>query len=103
MLSFLAAHATVALQALPAALPDPGPKAPPGTELLAADWIGYFKWFALVAGMFGLIICGIMMMLGRRNRSALATDGAAGIPWVIGGLMVVSLASTAVGAVLPSS
>ena len=105
MISYLAAQVTVALAPLaePVPVPDSGPKAPPGTEILAGDWIGYFKWFALVAGMFGLIICGIMMMLGRRNRSALASDGAAGIPWVIGGLMVVSLASTAVGAVLPSS
>lgn len=106
MLNYLAAHLTVgaaaAHNAVSADVPNPGPKPPPGTELLAGDWIAYFKWFALVAGMVGLILCGIMMMVGRRNRSALASDGAAGIPWVIGGLMVVSLASTVVGTVLPS-
>lgn len=110
MMTFLAAQLTATVSSVQATVqsalrvevPNPGPKAPPGTELLAGDWIGYFKWFALLAGMVGLILCGVMMMVGRRNRSALATDGAAGIPWVIGGLMVVSLASTLVGTVLPA-
>ncbi|MGQ0625609.1 MAG: hypothetical protein ACT4PP_13290 [Sporichthyaceae bacterium] len=91
------------LGALRNELPNPAPKAPPGTEVLAGEWIGYFKYVALIAGVFGLIACGVMMMLGRRHRSALASDGAAGIPWVLGGLAVVSLAAALVTSVLPAS
>ncbi|MEK8106571.1 hypothetical protein NKG94_17435 [Micromonospora sp. M12] len=39
------------------------------------------KWILIVAGVGGLLVCGIMMAVGRRNRSAFAADGAAGIPW----------------------
>jgi len=46
------------------------------------------------------MFCGIMMMIGRRNRSQLAAEGASGIPWVIGGLSVVSLAAGITSAVL---
>ncbi len=82
-------------------VPNPGPIPPPGTEIIVGNWIGYFKWFALVAGTLGLILCGIMMMIGRRHRSALASEGAAGVPWVIAGLVLVSLTSTIVATVLP--
>jgi hypothetical protein len=89
------------LATAPMTVPNPGPIAPPGTEMIVGNWIGYFKWFALVAGTLGLIICGIMMMVGRRHRSALASEGAAGVPWVIAGLVLVSLTSTIVATVLP--
>ncbi|MGQ0463978.1 MAG: hypothetical protein ACT4QG_01535 [Sporichthyaceae bacterium] len=82
-------------------VPNPAPIPPPGTEIIVGNWIGYFKWAALVAGTLGLIVCGMMMMVGRRHRSALASDGAAGVPWVIGGLVLVSLTSTIVATVLP--
>jgi len=62
--------------------------------------LGWLKWSGLVAGVVGLGICAIMMILGRRNRSNMAVDGAAGIPWVLGGLSLLSLASGLVGAVL---
>jgi hypothetical protein len=83
-----------------ATVPNPAPKPPPGTEALGADVIAWVKWCALIAGVVGLTICGIMMTIGRRNRSSMAADGAAGIPWAIAGLMVVSLASAVVSAVL---
>ena len=89
-----------AFERLAAQVPNPGPKPPPGVGTLANDWIGYFKWFALIAGVIGFILCGVMMMLGRRNRHALAVEGATGIPWTVAGLMVVSLAATITGAVL---
>jgi hypothetical protein len=41
-----------------------------------------------------------MMILGRRNRSATAVDGATGIPWILGGLTVISLSAGLVGALL---
>lgn len=96
--AYLAAQLSSQLSS--ADVPNPAPQAPPGLDSLASEWIGYFKWFAIVAGVIGLVVCAIMMMIGRRNRSMLASDGLAGIPWVIGGCMVVSLASTIVGSVL---
>ena len=83
-----------------AQVPNPGPAPPPGAEALGNDLIAWLKWIALIAGVLGLVACGIMMMIGRRNRSSMAADGAAGIPWAIGGLMVVSLAATIVGAIV---
>lgn len=80
-------------------IPNPRAKPPPGVEAPATDWLAYFDWIAMITGVFALVFCGILMMIGRRNRSTLA-DGAAGIPWVIGGLLVVSLASGIVTAVL---
>jgi hypothetical protein len=78
-------------------VPDPAPVAPPG---LAADMntlLAWWKWGALVAGVFGLIGCGAMMAIGRRNRSSLAADGATGIPWVLAGLTLIALSSGIVG------
>jgi hypothetical protein len=80
--------------------PNPAPVAPPGAAGLGTDVISWFKWVALIAGVAGLIACGIMMMIGRRNRSSMAADGASGIPWAVGGLMVVSLASVVVSAII---
>ena len=59
--------------------------------------LGWWKWGALVAGVFGLIGCGAMMAIGRRNRSSLAADGATGIPWVLAGLTLIALSSGIVG------
>jgi hypothetical protein len=83
-----------------AAAPNPAPAAPPGVETVANMILGWLKWGGLVAGVLGLIICAIMMMVGRRNRSSTAVDGAAGIPWVLAGLTVIALSSGIVGAVL---
>ena len=83
-----------------AQLPNPAPQAPPGLEGPVTTFLGWLKWGGLLAGMVGLVACGIMMMIGRRNRSATAVDGASGIPWVLAGLTVVSLASGIVSAVL---
>lgn len=82
-----------------AAVPNPSPTAPPGIGAAADTLLGWMKWGGLVAGVAGLIICAIMMMIGRRNRSATAADGAAGIPWVLGGLTVIAFSAGLVGAV----
>jgi len=50
-----------------------------------------------VGGVFGLIGCGAMMAIGRRNRSSLAADGATGIPWVLAGLTLIAQSSGIVG------
>ena len=59
--------------------------------------LGWWKWLALIAGVFGLIGSGAMMAIGRRNRHSLAADGATGIPWVLAGLTLIALSSGIVG------
>jgi hypothetical protein len=59
--------------------------------------LGWWKWGALTAGVFGLIGCGAMMGLGRRNRSTMAVEGAVGVPWVLMGLTLIVLSSGIVG------
>lgn len=83
-----------------AAIPNPPPIAPPGLGDAVNTLLGWLKWGGLVAGVAGLIVCAIMMMIGRRNRSAFAADGAAGIPWVLGGLTLVAFSAAIVGAVI---
>jgi hypothetical protein len=62
----------VALHAsgLASGVPNPAPKAPPGLTGPINTLLAWWKWGALVAGVFGLIGCGAMMAIGRRNRSS---------------------------------
>jgi hypothetical protein len=78
-------------------VPDPAPVAPPGLSADVSTLLGWWKWIALTGGVFGLIGCGAMMAIGRRSRSALAAEGATGIPWVLAGLTLIVLASGIVG------
>jgi hypothetical protein len=73
-------------------LANPKPCAPPGLANIATQWIGWAKWGCLVCGALGLLIAAGMMMIGRRNRSHLAGEGASGIPWVVAGLSLAALA-----------
>ena len=91
---------TLFVTLLAAAVPNPPPAAPPGLEDFGSQLIAWMKWGGLLAGMAGLIICGIMMSIGRRNRSMTAVDGAAGIPWVFGGLTIISFSAAVVGQLL---
>lgn len=76
----------------PVPVPDPPPSVPvPELETLANLIIGGMKWFGLVAGVVGILICAMMIMVGRRNRNQVASDGLSGIVWVIGGLALLSL------------
>ena len=83
-----------------AVVPNPGPVAPPGMAEPAAQLISWMKWVGIVSGLIGFGMCAIMMILGRRNRSNMAVDGATGIPWVLGGLSTLSLAAGVVGALV---
>jgi hypothetical protein len=80
--------------------PTPQPVAPPGLEELGNTIIGWLKWILVISGVAGLIWCGIMMTVGRRNRSAMAADGASGIPWVLGGLTCGLVAAAVVAVML---
>jgi hypothetical protein len=79
---------------------DPDSQPIPGLGPLVTMLLSWGKWALIVAGILGMFICAGMMILGRRNRSSTAVDGATGIPWVLGGLTLGSVAATIVGAVL---
>ncbi len=81
-----------------AAPPNPPPAAPPGLDVLATQILGWFKWGVVVAGLTGLMICAIMIIMGRRNRSATAYEGLIGSTWVLAGLALASVAAMLVGA-----
>ena len=80
--------------------PNPAPAAPPGMDAVATTFLGWGKWVLLVAGVLGFFICAGMMIIGRRNRSQTAVDGAAGVPWVLAGLALTSLAAGIAGVAL---
>ena len=82
---------------LAGAMPNPAPVAPPGVSGRIGTLLGWWKYGALVAGLFGLIGCGAMMAAGRRNRSMMAVEGAVGVPWVLIGLTLIVLSSGIVG------
>ncbi|QXJ26998.1 hypothetical protein AGRA3207_007461 [Actinomadura graeca] len=71
---------------------NPPPQAPDGLSVIAEQWISWAKWGCLLCGALGFLVCGAMMTVGRRNRSHLAGEGAAGIPWTIAGLSLGALA-----------
>ncbi|GLW34468.1 hypothetical protein [Actinoplanes regularis] len=81
-------------------VPNPTASPPPGLAEIGGQFIGWMKWILVACGVGGLIACGIMMTVGRRNRSSFAADGAAGIPWVLGGLTLGSMAAVLAGAFL---
>ncbi|HVB46446.1 MAG TPA: hypothetical protein VNF47_27565 [Streptosporangiaceae bacterium] len=84
---------TAAPSGLAGRVPNPAPAAPPGLASRVDTLLAWWKWGSLIAGVFGLVACGAMMAIGRRNRSNLAADGAAGIPWVLAGLTLIALSS----------
>lgn len=72
---------------------DNAPSAP--TEKLGSfgsTFIGWMKWIVLVGGVIGLIVCAAMLVVGRRNRNAVAQDGIVGGVWVIGGISMCAIA-----------
>ena len=81
-------------------VPDPPPVPPPGLTRSVSIILGWVKWGTVIAGSIGLTICALMMMVGRRSRSTVAADGAAGIPWVLLGLMLAAASSAIVGVFL---
>ena len=104
MAACMVALSSILLVAAPAGAqsqaPNPPPQAPPGLEAAASTFIGWMKWGGVIAGVLGLFISAVMMMVGRRNRSTTAVDGASGIPWVFGGLTVMSFATAIVAQVI---
>ena len=79
-------------------IPDPAPKAPPGKLSEAADtFLAWLKWGGLAGSVGALVVAGIMMSVGRRNRNNMAVEGAMALPWVIGGLALILGSASIVG------
>lgn len=57
--------------------------------------LSYIKWMAGVAGVAGFLLVAIQLMIGRRNRSAMAAASLGALPWIAGGLLLLGM-STAV-------
>src|SRR5260370_16730219 len=74
-------------------VPNPAPVAPPGLSGRVSTLLAWWKWGALVAGVFGLIGCGAMMAIGRRNRSNLPADAPPRIPSPLPRLTLLPLSS----------
>lgn len=84
--------------ALAVAPPDPEATVPPGLEEFADQILGWLKWGVLFSGVLGILICAVMIIVGRRNRSATAYEGLVGSAWILGGLALASVAAVIVGA-----
>ena len=78
--------------------PDPEATVPPGLGEFADQILGWLKWGVLFSGVLGILICAVMIIIGRRNRSATAYEGLVGSAWILGGLALASVAAVIVGA-----
>lgn len=78
--------------------PNPGPAVPPGLGAFADQILGWLKWGVLFTGVLGILVCAVMIIIGRRNRSATAYEGLVGSAWILGGLALASVAAVIVGA-----
>lgn len=81
-------------------VPNPAPQAPPGLTGPVTTVISWGKWGVLVCGIAGLLLSAGKMAIGHRNRSAVAADGATGVPWVLAGLSLAAVAASVVGVFL---
>ena len=78
--------------------PDPPPAPPPGLTPITNLLLSWMKWGVVVVGVIGLLTCAMMIIIGRRNRSATAYEGLVGSAWVLAGLGLASVAALIVGA-----
>src|ERR1019366_8898388 len=97
--AFLHLHLTAAA-VIAAGVPNPAPVPIPGLRGPLDTIIGWGEWLLVFLGIIGLLICSGQMAIGRRNRHSFAADGAAGIPWVLGGLSLAAVSSGVVGVFL---
>ncbi|MDN5749511.1 MAG: hypothetical protein L0H64_13520 [Pseudonocardia sp.] len=83
---------------LAVAPPNPDATVPPGLGDFADQILGWLKWGVLFSGVLGILVCAVMIIIGRRNRSATAYEGLVGSAWILGGLALASVAAVIVGA-----
>ncbi|HEY2206747.1 MAG TPA: hypothetical protein VGH99_19970 [Pseudonocardia sp.] len=81
---------------IPAGPPSP---APPGFAELADHLVGWLTWCAFAAGTVGLLGCLGLALLGRRQRGRLVHEGLVGTLWVLGGMVLASVAALLAGSV----
>lgn len=70
---------------------------PPGSDKIL-QVLGWLAWVATAAGVIGLIIVGVRM--GLKNHRGEGSDAAAGLGWVIAGLIIVASAGPIVNALI---
>jgi hypothetical protein len=81
-------------------VPNPEPAAPsPELEEFAGTFLNWLSWGAFIGGAAGLLICALMIVVGRRGRNQVAQEGLMGTVWVFGGLALAGAAATLVNAV----
>ena len=78
--------------------PNPPPAPPPGLTEITNRLVSWMKWGVVAVGVIGLLVCAMMIIAGRRNRSATAYEGLVGAAWVLAGLGLASVAALLVGA-----
>ena len=71
----------------------PSPQAPPGLDRVSNLILGWGVWALRVGGIAGLLLAAFMIIVGRRNRNQLATEGVFGSLWVVVGLAIGSSAA----------
>lgn len=59
--------------------------------------VSILKWLLVVSGVAGLLMCSLMIVVGRRNRNQIAQQGVFDLGYVFLGLAVGSIAATLVG------
>ncbi len=91
LMAFSAASDILAIE-----LPDDPPKIPPAVGAKVTPLLQWLKWGGLIAGVIGLIVCAVMMIMGRRGRNQTAIEGAVGIPWVLAGITIIAFSATLV-------
>lgn len=79
----------------------PGPTAPPGADKILVI-VGWISWFAVIAGVIGIIIVGISMFFNHHQGRG-SSEAAGKLGYVFGGLVLIGAAGTIVSAFLPSA
>ncbi|MFS0703231.1 hypothetical protein AB6N23_01790 [Cellulomonas sp. 179-A 9B4 NHS] len=82
------------LAAFPAAVPDPDPIQPPGTEGFTTV-MGWAKWVALAVCVLGLFAAGALMAIQSRRGEGGEHVGKIGM--ALGGVIVISAGAALVG------
>ncbi len=81
-------------------LPETTSASPPGLGPVFEAVLSWTKWIAGAAGLGGIFVIAIMMMIGRRNRSQLAADGMSALPWIVGGFILIGISAALAEALL---